>query len=371
MLNTQPPSERKKSFRSIPRSPRQKIRVLIIDDSALVRDILEKGLSSDPEIEVVGKAPDVYIARDKIVFRHPDVLTLDVEMPRMDGVEFLRRLMPQYPLPVVMVSSMTGPGAKVTLDALDNGAVDYVLKPSKKIGAGLNEMIKELIDKIKVAATVDVSQWKETASQTVRPRRSVTHVLEGTTDKVIAIGASTGGTVALRRVIQDFPADMPGTVIVQHMPPGFTRMFADRLDQTSQVEVKEAEDGDRIITGRVLVAPGGYHMRVVRSGGNYIVKCEEGEKVNGHVPSVEVLFESMAEHVGSNAVGVMLTGMGRDGAFAMKRMRDMGARTMAQDEATSVVYGMPKEAYECGGAEERVAIDSVTDRILRRLGEMK
>ncbi len=346
-----------------------KIKVLVIDDSALARKILTTGLARDPEIEVIGSAPDVYVARDKIVYEKPDVLTLDVEMPRMDGVEFLRRLMPQYPVPVIMVSALTAPGAQVTLDALDYGAIDFVLKPSTSFGNKLEHMIEELAQKVKVASTVDVSKWKNKVRHEVRrPQASVLH---GSTDKVIGIGASTGGTVALRTVIEAFPADMPGTVIVQHMPPKFTKMFADKLNSIARVEVKEAEDHDRIITGRVLIAPGGMQMRVVRSGGRYLVRVQEGEKVNGHAPSVDVLFDSIAENVGVNSIGVILTGMGRDGAEGMAKMKSTGSRTLAQDERTCVVFGMPKEAYNLGGAEKYVAINDVTIEVVRLLREMK
>ena len=349
----------------------RKIKVLIIDDSSLVRDILEKGLSADPDIEVVGKAPDVYIARDKIVFKKPDVLTLDVEMPKMDGVEFLRKLMPQYPIAVVMVSSMTSTTSKITLDALEAGAVDFVLKPSTKLGSGLNEMMKELIEKIKIASKVDVSKWKKQEYNPIINKTKTSNVLEGSTDKVIAIGASTGGTVALTKIINEFPQDIPGTVIVQHMPPVFTKMFADKLNETAKVEVKEAQNGDRIITGRVLIAPGGLQMEVIRSGGYYIVQCKEGEKVNGHCPSVDVLFDSVAKNVGSNAIGVILTGMGRDGALGMLNMKNNGARTIAQDEESSVVFGMPLEAYKCGGAEKLVNLSDINQSIIRLIKEIK
>lgn len=349
------------------------IKVLVVDDSALARNILSKGLSADPEIEVVGAAPDVYIARDKIVFKKPDVLTLDVEMPRMDGVEFLKRLMPQYPLPVIMVSALTGPGARTTLDALENGAIDFVLKPSTSFGGGLNEMIGELQHKIKAAAYVDVSHWKDAQYRRQRGavRTAAPAVLHGTTDKVIAVGASTGGTTAIRDTVTRFPANMPGTVIVQHMPPKFTQMFAEKLNESSKVEVKEAKSGDRIVTGRVLIAPGGYHMRVIRSGGTYVAECKEGEKVNGHCPSVDVLFESVANSVGPNGIGVLLTGMGKDGADHLLTMRRMGARTLAQDERTSVIFGMPKEAWKIGAAEELVGIHDMTDRVIQLLKEMK
>ena len=349
----------------------KKIKVLIIDDSALAREIIAGGLSKDPEIEVIGRAMDVYSARDKIVFLKPDVLTLDVEMPRMDGLEFLKRLMPQYPMPVVMVSSMTTPGAKVTLEALDNGAIDFVLKPSSNLGVGLSSMMNELIEKIKIASRVDVSHWKSLMEYKLPGEKISRKVLEGTTDKIIAIGASTGGTVAITKILERFPADMPGTVIVQHMPPGFTRMFADKLNDTCKVEVKEAKNNDRIITGRVLIAPGDNHMRVIRSGGQYLVECRAGEKVNGHCPSVEVLFDSIADHVGSNAVGVMLTGMGKDGAEAMLRMKKAGARTIAQDKESSVVFGMPYEAFNCGGAEKLVNLNNIPNEVIRLLEEIK
>jgi two-component system, chemotaxis family, protein-glutamate methylesterase/glutaminase len=347
-----------------------KIKVLIIDDSALVRDILRKGLSEDPGIEVVGTASDVYIARDKIVRKKPDVLTLDVEMPRMDGIEFLKKLMPQYPLPVVMVSAMTGPGARSTLEALEHGAIDYVLKPSSSFGIGLNGMMAELKQKIKYAATVDVKKWKNPLTV---PRRKplAERVLEGGSDKIIAIGASTGGTVALRSIINEFPASMPGTVIVQHMPPKFTEMFADKLNETSAVTVKEAENGDRVLRGRVLIAPGGKHMKVQRSGGHYLVSCSEGPLVNGHAPSVDVLFDSLAVSAGPNVIGAVLTGMGSDGAKGLKAMRDTGARTLAQDEATSVIYGMPKEAFLQGGAEIVVPLHGVTSKLLTIIKSME
>ncbi len=348
-----------------------KIKVLIVDDSALVRSILSKGLANDPEIEVIGTAADVYIARDLIVSRNPDVITLDVEMPKMDGVEFLKKLMPQYPVPVVMVSAMTGPKASITIEALESGAIDYVLKPSSSFGNKLHEMIDELIEKLKVAAKTDVSHWKNNNynGSAVKTKQKVLH---GGTDKIIAIGASTGGTVALRKIVEQFPANMPGTVIVQHMPGGFTKMFAEKLDKVSKVSVKEAETGDRILRGTVLVAPGGdTHLEVVRTGGQYRVNCIAGDKVNGHKPSVGVLFDSVAKHVGPNAVGVILTGMGRDGALELKSMRNAGAKTIAQDEKTSVVFGMPMEAWKCGGAEELVPLQNVTDRIISILEGIK
>lgn len=346
----------------------KRIKVLLVDDSALVRKILRDGLSSDPQFEVVGTAPDVYVARDKIVLLKPDVLTLDIEMPRMDGIEFLKRLMPQYPLPVVIVSAMAEAGARATLDALDNGALDFVLKPSIK--SRLSEMIDELKNKIRMASETDVSSWKR-KSRGVR-KRLADRVLVGTTDKIIAIGASTGGTVAVKKMLGEFPPTMPGTVVVQHMPPVFTRLFAEKLNESAtRIEVKEAKTGDRVLTGRVLIAPGGKQLRVMRSGGQYLARCTDGEKVNGHCPSVEVLFNSITRNVGSNAIGVMLTGMGRDGADAMLGMRQAGAKTFAQDRESSVVYGMPKAAYDCGGAERIVGLDDMTSVLINTLKGMK
>jgi two-component system chemotaxis response regulator CheB len=346
----------------------RKVRVLVVDDSALVRQILANGLGMDPGIEVVGTAPDPYAARDKIVELKPDVLTLDVEMPRMDGVDFLRRLMPQYPIPVVMVSSLTQKGKQITLDSLEAGAVDFVAKPTTNMAHGLNAMMSELRTKIKIASTANVSHWK---SQRPAPPSAAPvpggRALAESTHKVIAIGASTGGTEAIRQVICAFPPTMPGVVIVQHMPAGFTRLFADRLNQLCAMEVKEAASGDRVLPGRVLIAPGGRHMKVVRSGGVYQVTCEPGETVSGHCPSVDVLMHSVAEHAGANAVGVMLTGMGSDGAAGMLAMRQAGARNLAQDQATSVVFGMPKVAFERGGAERLLPIDRIPAEVLNLL----
>ena len=348
----------------------KRIRVLIVDDSSLVRNILSQGLSADPGIEVVGTAPDPFVARDKIVELRPDVLTLDVEMPRMDGVEFLRRLMPQYPLPVVMVSALTQKGKQITLEALEAGAVDFVTKPSTDVARGLSAMIMELRTKIKIASSANVSHWKARRDHLFASAGvlTATKALAESTDKVIAIGASTGGTEAIREVITRFPVSTPGVVIVQHMPSGFTRMFADRLNELCAMQVKEAQSGDRVMPGRILIAPGEKHMRVHRSGGIYEVECREGEKVSGHCPSVDVLMHSVAEHVAANAVGVMLTGMGRDGAEGMLAMHKKGARTMAQDEASSVVFGMPKEAYANGGAEKLVPLDKIAQATLNLLG---
>ena len=347
---------------------KKRIKVLVIDDSALVREILAQGLGMDPEIEVVGVASNPYMARDKIVQLKPDVLTLDVEMPRMDGVEFLRRLMPQYPLPVVMVSALTGEGAKTTLEALEAGAVDYVTKPSSDIVRGLGSMMNKLREKVRMAATANLQEWKEKRPATVARLQTVSGAaLAEATDKVIAIGASTGGTKAIRQIIQSFPVSMPGVVIVQHMPAGFTRHFADNLNNICAMEVLEASSHDRVVPGRVLIAPGGKHMTVRRSGGTFLLECKEGEKVNGHCPSVDVLFHSVARQVGSNAIGLVLTGMGQDGADGLLAMRKEGARTLAQDEATSVVFGMPRVAYERGGAEFLHPLNTIPQVIMNLL----
>ena len=348
-----------------------KVRVLVVDDSALVREILSRGLAADPGIEVVGTASDPYVARDKIVQLRPDVLTLDVEMPKMDGVEFLRKLMPQYPLPVLMVSALTQRGKQITFEAMEAGAVDFVTKPSTDVARGLSTMIRELREKVKAVSRADVSHWKRAKGQPAPQKKAARPIssmaLAESTDKVIAIGASTGGTEAIRKVIRNLPGDTPGVVIVQHMPAGFTKMFAERLNEQSAMEVREAQSGDRVMTGRVLIAPGDFHMELRRSGGIYQVNCSGGEKVCGHRPSVEVLFRSVAKYAAGNAIGVMLTGMGADGADGMLAMREAGARTMAQDEASSVVFGMPKEAYARGGAEKLVPLDHIADELMRLL----
>lgn len=346
------------------------IRVIVVDDSALVRQILESGLNQDPGIEVVGTAADPYVARDKIMQLRPDVLTLDVEMPRIDGVAFLQRLMPQYPMPVVMVSSLTQQGKQITLDALDAGAVDFVSKPSSNLSQGLNAMLRELVHKIYAASRANVSHWrgkKDQLQQQLQRGTLKSQALTESTDKVIAIGASTSGTEALKRVLAPLPATTPGIVVVQHMPQGFTKMFAQRLDQICALAVKEAQTGDRVRPGQVLIAAGGQHLEVERSGGFYHARCREGEKVSGHCPSADVLFNSVAQHVGRNAVGVILTGMGADGAQGLLAMHKAGARNLAQDEASSVVFGMPKEAYNRGAAEALVPLEEMGERLLKLL----
>jgi two-component system, chemotaxis family, protein-glutamate methylesterase/glutaminase len=339
----------------------RRIRVLIVDDSALVRRMLTDMLRRDPAIEVVGSAGDAHIARQKIKQLSPDVLTLDVEMPKMDGVTFLRNLMRLRPMPVVMVSSLTDRGADVTLDALAVGAVDYLAKPKIDIAATLGDYASELIEKIKVAAGVSVRalEMPRTPSQ-VPPRHSADAVLPRqpparplrTTDRIVAIGASTGGTEAIKQVLTRLPADAPGVVIAQHIPKAFSGPFAKRMNQCCALTVYEAEDGQQVLPGHAYIAPGDRHLLIVRDGSRYVCRLDDGAPVNRHKPSVDVLFRSVAQNVGRNAIGMLLTGMGRDGARGLLEMRDAGSPTLAQDEATSVVWGMPGEAVALGAARQ-------------------
>lgn len=340
-----------------------KIKVLVVDDSALVRKILTDGLDGDPEINVVGAASNPYQAKDLIKKLNPDVMTLDVEMPRMDGVEFLRRLMPVRPMPVLMVSSLTANGAQITMDALEAGAVDFVTKPSADVKRGLSAMIDDLRQKVKAVSKAPVKRPVIRKAH-IAGSQTRTLSLDKSTDQVIAIGASTGGTEAIKEIITRFPANMPGVVIAQHMPPGFTRMFAERLNKICAMDVKEAQDGDRIMNGRVLIAPGDYHLEIVRAGGMYKAVCHREDLVNGHRPSVEVLFNSVAKYAGKNSIGAILTGMGKDGAVGLKNMRDAGARTIGQDKTTSVVFGMPMEAFKLGACEKLLPITKIADEIV-------
>lgn len=342
------------------------IRVLIVDDSATARTVLADVLSKDKEIEVVGTAPDAYVARDKIIALKPDVVCLDVEMPRMDGISFLKKLMQHFPTPVLMVSSLTQDGAQVTFDALEAGAIDYVAKPHQNIYDGIDEIQKELIQKVKTVASSNLSarlKKREAIKEPQHLERIPSYSLAQTTNKIIAIGASTGGTVALADLISRFDKNMPGTLIVQHMPSGFTNSFAQRLDSISQVEVKEAQDGDIVGRGRVLIAPGDLHMVVRRDGGNYRVKLGTGDKISGHRPSVDVLFNSVASYVGANALGVLLTGMGSDGAKGLLKMKQNGAKTIAQDEKSSVVWGMPKVAHEIGATDYVEPLENIAYKL--------
>ncbi len=347
----------------------KKIRVLVVDDSALVREVLRQGLSADEVIEVVDTASDPYDARNKIVALRPDVITLDVEMPRMNGVEFLKKLMPQLPTPVVMVSSLTERGAQVTLDALAAGAVDFVAKPKADVSQALNMMMVELRIKVKVAAVANVSHWKRSRDEMRRELGKINYSVDagrGLHD-IVAIGASTGGTEAIASIMRRLPPTLPGIFIVQHMPKGFTKLFADRINGLSDVEVREAVEGDVLKPGLCLIAPGGMQSELHKQGGQFVVRTSNGNLVNGHMPSVEVMMRSVAKVAGARALGVMLTGMGGDGADGLKAMRDAGARTFAQSESTCVVFGMPKVAWEKGAAEELVDLEFIPDRILAML----
>ncbi|HEY2990900.1 MAG TPA: chemotaxis response regulator protein-glutamate methylesterase [Candidatus Binatia bacterium] len=347
-----------------------KTKVLIVDDSALIRQLLTSLLSDDPGLEVVGVASDPYVAWDKIKALRPDVLTLDVEMPRMDGLAFLERLMRARPIPVLMVSSLTEKGCENTLRALELGAIDFVTKPKIDIKNGTIELANEIISKIKIAARAKVRpRQKLGADGQARLNALRSEALAKSTQKVIAIGASTGGTEALREVLTALPADSPGVVIVQHMPEHFTRAFAQRLDKLCQIRVQEARDGDRILPGHALIAPGNYHMRVNRNGAHYNVEVFMGEPVNRHRPSIDVLFHSCARHLGRNAVGVIMTGMGDDGARGLLAMHQAGALTVAQDEASSVVFGMPKEAIELGAVNEVLGLTRIAETVARRAAD--
>jgi len=324
------------------------IKVLIIDDSAMIRKVFEQELSKDPEIEVVGTAPDPFVGRDKIVYLKPDVITLDIEMPRMDGLTFLEKLMKHYPLPVVVVSSLAKKGGDVALKAMELGAVEVLSKPGSAYSVG--DMSEQLIEKVKAAANVKVFKTADKATPS-GTTGTLAAMSVKSTNKIIAIGASTGGTDALREVITKLPQNSPPVVIVQHMPQNFTKAFADRLNQISQVNVKEAEDGEYLAMGKVLIAPGNQHMEIRRSGINYYVTLFDGPMVFHQRPAVEILFNSVAKYAGQNAVGVILTGMGKDGAQGLLAMRNAGASTIAQDEKTSIVFGMPKEAIDVGAAQ--------------------
>lgn len=341
----------------------RRIRVLVVEDSLVFRELMVSVLKKDPIIDVVAVAADPFDARDKIIEYQPDVMTLDIELPRMNGLEFLRKLMPQYPLPVVMVSSLSD---KV-FDAMQAGAVDFVVKPAMGDREQLRKFVeRELPVKIKVASTAKISQIKKT---TITNRTQ--KVLTSNRNMVIAIGASTGGTEAIATVIKEFGTDIPGTVIVQHMPQGFTEMYAKRLDDQCSVHVKEAETGDLVVPGQVLIAPGGdSHMRLVKVGNNYQVELKKGSKVNGHRPSVDVLFESVANVAKENALGIILTGMGGDGARGLLQMREAGAKTIGQDESTCVVYGMPKVAYEIGAVQYQERLTNIAKKTYNLLNQM-
>jgi two-component system, chemotaxis family, protein-glutamate methylesterase/glutaminase len=338
----------------------RKIKVLVVDDSAIVRKVLTQRLNECEGIEVIGTAPDPYIARDKIIALEPDVLTLDVEMPRMDGITFIRKLMKYHPMPVIILSSLTPQGSGTALEALEAGAIDVISKPGPSYSVG--ELSTTLAEKIKLASKAKVRGSVSSVSTAV-PTRQLS--MTETTNKILAIGASTGGVQALSCVLSQLPTNCPGVVVVQHMPARFTTSFANRLNDECEVNVKEAQDGDHVIPGQVLIAPGGFHMRLCRSGAIYYVEVKDGPLVCRQKPSVDVLFESVAKYAGANAVGAILTGMGEDGAAGLLAMRKTGARTIAQNEASCVVFGMPKEAIELGAAEAIVPLSDVADKMLQ------
>jgi two-component system chemotaxis response regulator CheB len=340
-------------------------KVLIVDDSALMRQLLTNILSSDPELVVVGTAGDPFIAREKIIALKPDVLTLDIEMPRMDGLTFLEKLMRGHPMPVIMISSLTSKGADTTLRALSLGAIDYISKPKLDVSNGTIEQADEIIARVKAAARARVRCSSVT---TIPPVALAGKTYQfSATHKVVAIGASTGGTEALKELLSPLPADFPGIVIVQHMPETFTHQFAARLDSLCKIRVKEAQDGDRILPGHALLSPGGHHMAVVRRGMEYAVHVYRGEVVNRHMPSVDVLFSSCAHSLGRNVIGVMLTGMGGDGSRGMLEMKQADAFNIAQDESTSVVFGMPREAIRIGAVDQVLPLNQIPGILLQRL----
>ena len=355
----------------------EKIKVLIVDDSAVVRQTLSAILATDPHIEVIGVAADPYFAANKIRKEIPDVITLDVEMPRMDGLTFLRKIMTQHPIPVVIISSLAEKSTETGLKALEYGAVDIITKPQMSTKQFIEESKIRLIDAVKAAAQAKINRKKALKTSAiptpVPPKYSADAVIPisasrsmiKTTDIVVAVGASTGGTDALQVFLQALPPDSPGIVIVQHMPEHFTRSFANRLNDICQISVKEAENGDSILRGRALIAPGNYHMLLKRSGAKYYVEVKQGPLVNRHRPSVDVLFRSTARYAGSNAIGIIMTGMGDDGAKGLLEMKEAGAKTIAQDEKSCVVFGMPNEAIKLGAADKILPLDQIAHNILK------
>ncbi|QEM70155.1 chemotaxis response regulator protein-glutamate methylesterase [Geobacter sp. FeAm09] len=353
-----------------------RIKVLIVDDSALVRQALTEILASDPHIEVMAAASDPFVAAERMKACVPDVITLDVEMPRMDGLTFLQKIMTQHPIPVVMCSSLTDSGSETALKALEYGAVEIIAKPKLGTKQFIEESRVRICDTVKAAAMSRPRQLAPRATHTVTPKLSADVIMEKpatramiqTTEKVVVVGASTGGTEALKSFLEMLPENAPGIVIVQHMPEHFTAAFAKRLDGICRVTVKEAADNDSVVRGRVLIAPGNHHLLLKRSGARYYVEIKDGPLVSRHRPSVDVLFRSAARYAGKNAVGVIMTGMGDDGAHGMKELFDAGAMTLAQDEATCVVYGMPNEAVKQGGVHRTLPLQSIAPEVLRLCG---
>ena len=345
------------------------IKVLIVDDSALIRALLKEIIQQDPELQLVGQAPDAYVARDLIKQLNPDVITLDIEMPRMDGLTFLEKLMNARPTPVVMISSLTESGSEATFRAMELGAVDFVAKPKLGIREGMEAYADDIRDKIKAASRARLHKpraaGKPLDSSDKAPREGRSPIVG--TEKIIAIGASTGGTEAIKDVLIDLPADSPGIVITQHMPPGFTRTFAERLNRLSRLHVVEAKGGERILPGHAFVAPGDHHLLVERSGANYVTRLSDGPQVHRHRPAVDPMFESVAQCAGRNVIAALLTGMGKDGAIGLKAIRDAGGYTLAQDEASCVVYGMPREAVALGAAEEVLDLAQIAEALMQQV----
>ena len=366
-----------------------KIRVVVVDDSALVRSMLTEIINRQPDMECIGAAADPLVAREMIRNLNPDVITLDVEMPRMDGIDFLSKLMRLRPMPVVMVSTLTERGAEVTLKALELGAIDFVAKPKIGVADGLKQLANEIADKVRIAAKARIHRSPTPANAPAAPATTSARPGAGagggaasspaasaaspaslgrlSTEKLVFIGASTGGTEATKEVLLALPADAPAVVITQHMPPGFTKSYAARLDSLCRIRVKEATDGERVLPGHAYIAPGGMHLSVEHSGANYIARVQDGDPVNRHKPSVEVLFKSAARVVGRNAIGIMLTGMGADGAKAMREMKDAGAYCVAQDEASCVVFGMPREAIAAGAVDQVLPLKDVGPHLMEYL----
>lgn len=347
------------------------IKVLVVDDSALVRSLLAEIIRATPGLELVGLAPDAFVARDMVKQFSPDVITLDIEMPRMDGLSFLEKLMNARPTPVVMISTLTEEGADATLRALELGAVDFIPKPKLGIASGIREYTDLIVEKIQEAA---VAKVKAPVKKNVTALKTEQKIATGgrlqSTEKIIAIGASTGGTEAIKELLMQLPAAVPGIVMTQHMPPGFTRTFAERLDKLTRLHVAEAKGGERILPGHAYLAPGGHHLIVVRSGADYVVKLSDAEPVHRHRPAVDVMMESVALAGGKNVLGVLLTGMGKDGAKGMLNIREHGGYTLAQDEASCVVYGMPKEAVSVGGVDQTVELGTMGAVLLEKIKAM-
>lgn len=344
-----------------------KIKVLIVDDSALIRSVMKEIINSQPDMEVVGVAPDPIVARELIKQTNPDVLTLDVEMPRMDGLDFLEKLMRLRPMPVVMVSSLTERGSDITLRALELGAVDFVTKPKMSIQSGMLEYTELIADKIRTASKARIKSRQITPHDPNKVTGEALPMIRNpltSSEKLIIIGASTGGTEAIKDFLMQMPSDCPGILITQHMPPGFTKSFAQRLDSLCKISVKESEGGERVLPGHAYLAPGHSHLQLVRSGANYMTQLDQGPPVNRHRPSVDVLFHSAAVHAGKNAVGVILTGMGKDGALGMLEMKNVGAYNFAQDEASCVVFGMPREAIAVGATHEVGPLQALPGMVL-------